>query len=138
MAMIRDLPSPTETSWRAEDIHERGEKLAEFALERWGMETGAYANVSQLQPVEDEDEVRREVIRQIREDFGGIRSLNNLPMVEIGNSNLSGSWEKVNRCPECGGTQFEALLDDSSLNVTCACGESLPAPTYKVKVVDYS
>lgn len=138
MAMIRELPSPEETSWRAEDIHDRGEKLANFALERWGMETGAYANVSQLQPEEDEDEVEREVIRQIREDFGGIGSLNNLPMVEMGNSNLSGSWEEVNRCPECGGTQFEASLDDSSLNITCACGEPLPSPTYKVKVVDHS
>lgn len=138
MAMIRELTSPDETSWRAEDVHARGEKLAEFALERWGVETGAYANVSGLEPEENEDEVRREVIRQIREDFSGIGALNNLPKVEIGESHFSGDWEDVKRCPECEGTQFEASLDDSSLNITCACGESLSAPTYKVRVVDYS
>ena len=138
MAMIRELPSPEETAWRAEDIHARGEELAEFALERWGVESGAYAHVSQLEPRENENEVGREVIRQIRDDFGGIRSLNNLPKVELSNTNLNGSWEEVNRCSECGGTQFEASLDDGSLNVTCACGESLSTPTYKVKTVDYS
>jgi ribosomal protein S27E len=138
MAMIRELQSPEGTDWRAEDIHIRGKKLAEFALERWGVETGAFANVSQLEPEENEDEVRREVIRQIREDFSGVEALNNLPKVEIGDSNLTGSWEEVSRCPECGGTQFQASLDDSSLNVTCACGESLSSPTYKVKIVDYS
>lgn len=138
MAMIRDLPSPDETSWRAEDIHARGEKLVEFALERWGVETGAYANVSGLEPEENEDEVRGEIIRQIRENFSGTGALNNLPKVEISNSNLTGSWEEVNHCSECGGTQFESSLDDSSLNITCACGESLSAPSYKVKVIDHS
>lgn len=138
MAMIRELPSPEDTPWRAEDIQVRGEKLAEFALERWGVETGAYAHVSQLEPDGNEDVVRREVVRHIREDFSGIESLNNLPKVEISDSNLSGSWESVNRCPECGGTQFEASQDESSLNIQCACGESLSSPTYKVQIMDYS
>lgn len=136
MAMIRELPSPEDTAWRAEDIHARGEKLAEFALERWSVESGAFAHVNQLEPEEEEDEVRREVIRQVREDFSGIGPLNNLPKVEINESNLSRSWEKVNRCPECEGTQFDASLEDGSLNITCACDESLSTPTYKVKLAD--
>lgn len=138
MAMIRELPSPEDTAWWAEDIQARGEKLAEFALERWGVETGAYAHVSQLEPKANEDEVRREVVRQIREDFSAIGSLNNLPKVKISGSNFTGSWDEIIRCPACGGTQFEASLDDNSLNTTCACGESLSAPTYKVKIRDYS
>lgn len=137
MEMIRELPSPDETSWRAEDIRARGEKLAEFALDRWGVETGAYANISKLEPEENEDEVRKEVIRQVREDFSGIGALNNLPKVEIGDSDFSGDWEEENRCPKCEGTQFGAIQDDNSLNITCACGESLSAPTYKVRVVDH-
>lgn len=133
MKMLDELPLASETKWRGEDIRARVQELVEFAIERWGVSTGAYVYVGEIES-DDEEHVQTEVESAVRDDYYERDSEFHLPYVQLEARPVSDGWKTVVSCPQCDGTRLSIIEDETNIQYQCSgCEKQLTHPLYKIK-----
>jgi hypothetical protein len=135
MAMLNELPDPSETTWDGEAISNRLDRLVEFAMDRWGVESGAYVPLTSIEGNLSESELLSSIYPVIEDVFNENSSvvpeeLNSLPKIVRDPQFDPDKADFVSDCPNCGGFRFSAHFDDDSISYECDCGEELDQPLF--------
>lgn len=132
--LVRDLPAPASTdgrAWGPAEIRRRTAAITAFALDHWGVATGAnvtLADGESLSPA-----TARRLRRLVRERFDPADSfvpagLDALPRVTVDARETYPPADHERSCPACGDAAVRVSDDDGVLSFECACGESLVGP----------
>ncbi len=135
MKMLNELPDPKTTSWDAEQIDKRLNRMVDFALDRWGVETGAYVPLVDIEEGLSEGEVFSSIYPLIEDQFndlGGVvpDELNNLPKVVRDTGFNPETSAHAFTCPNCKTFEFSAYSEEGSIKFRCDCGEELEQPLF--------
>jgi hypothetical protein len=132
--LVRELPNPQDSDWRRQEIERRTDEMVEFALDHWGVESGANVEVAEV----DSDELSTETVEQrlrdtVRETFGTDNvsapdGLETLPKVTVSARGEYKSTADERVCPDCGGHETVVREAAGTLSFECVCGERLARP----------
>lgn len=146
MTMLENVAH--EDSWTTSDIIDRRKKIVEFALERWGISTGANVHIATEDSSISIDTITSrsefldsevELIRQIRQDYLQKTDFKyNISSVTFSTEGAGSWWETIRSCPDCDGTKVVISVSDEEFSINCSCGFELDIPSYKIRREEYS
>lgn len=146
MVMLKNITD--KNSWTASDIVNRRKKIAEFAVDRWGIDSRIDVHVSTKNDSVEIDSItsrseypdyKMDLIRQIRRDY--LQQSDGeyyIPSVEFSTEGVGSWWTTIRSCPDCDGTKVLLENQDGEININCSCGFELEMPSYKMRRKNYS